>query len=710
MDRILRFGLFEIDAVSGELRKEGRPLKLQDQPFQVLLFLVERAGEVVSREELQQAVWPADTFVDFDHGVNTAIRKIRQALGDSADNPRFIETLPRKGYRFIAPVSQPGEPEPAPAPPPAPIPSPKKRWLIPAAVASLTVIFLVGEWYFVSRPASMVKISNLPTPLTTYPGAQINPNFSPDGRMLAFAWNGTARDNFDIYIKHLGVEDPVRLTNDPARDSSPVFSPDGKQIAFMRATGAGPSKVMVMPATGGPEVEVGQADGIDNYMDSAMIAWTPDGRSVLASKVAKRNPLRFGLQSFPISGGEPAWFVPAPESAPSSSDESGFCCASFSRDGRQVAYLLVHAGLSELFVQTLSPSYQPEGQARQLTDFHLLVSTPAWMPDGQSLVVGTGERGSHHLWRVFRNGQPSQLMEPMGDQAGQPAISPTGQLVFARSLPRSAIWQLDVTKPAQPQQILQSTRANLSPHFSPDGKRIAFISTRTGSSEVWIANRDGTNTTRLTSMQNPITGWPHWSPDGSRIAFDSSPKGVYHHYTISAAGGEPVQITSGDALHGVPAWSPDSKTIYFYSNRFGEQIASIPAGGGEIRQVTKQGGRLGKLSPDGRFLYFAKRNGESMGLWRMPLPTGDEKLVVPRLMMFQFEPVDEGVYYTMVYPDTKTMEIRFHSPETGKDRLVISLPNTGPAPGMSVSPDGKTLLYATSMSGESSLMTAELGR
>ena len=101
---VVRFGVFEADPRSGELRKNGIKLKVQDQPFQVLMYLIERSGGVVSREELRQRLWPADTFVDFDHGLNTAINKLRDALGDSATSPRFIETLPRRGYRFIAPV------------------------------------------------------------------------------------------------------------------------------------------------------------------------------------------------------------------------------------------------------------------------------------------------------------------------------------------------------------------------------------------------------------------------------------------------------------------------------------------------------------------------------------------------------------------------------------------------------------------------------
>jgi DNA-binding winged helix-turn-helix (wHTH) protein len=102
--RIARFGVFELDLAAGELRKNGAKLRLQEQPFQVLAFLLERAGEVVTREELRQKLWPADTFVDFDHSLNTAVNKLREALGDSASSPRYIETLARRGYRFIAPV------------------------------------------------------------------------------------------------------------------------------------------------------------------------------------------------------------------------------------------------------------------------------------------------------------------------------------------------------------------------------------------------------------------------------------------------------------------------------------------------------------------------------------------------------------------------------------------------------------------------------
>jgi cholera toxin transcriptional activator len=119
--RLVRFGVFELDLSAGELRKNGVKLRLQGQPFQVLTLLLERSGEVVTREELQQKLWPSDTFVDFDHSLNTAINKVREALGDSASSPRYVETLARRGYRFIAPVQR--EPENAAAESAAAIPA-----------------------------------------------------------------------------------------------------------------------------------------------------------------------------------------------------------------------------------------------------------------------------------------------------------------------------------------------------------------------------------------------------------------------------------------------------------------------------------------------------------------------------------------------------------------------------------------------------------
>jgi DNA-binding winged helix-turn-helix (wHTH) protein len=168
-----RFGVFEADLDTGELRKRGRRVPLQDQPFQVLALLLRHPGEIVTREELQRALWPADTFVEFEHGVNTAIKKLRQALGDSADNPRFIETLPRKGYRFIAPAENLTTPSvipvsaaiPGAAPVPAGVVRPRRLWWLLAGTGLVVVAAGCAAW-LLNRPGRQSYPSRFPSPPT----------------------------------------------------------------------------------------------------------------------------------------------------------------------------------------------------------------------------------------------------------------------------------------------------------------------------------------------------------------------------------------------------------------------------------------------------------------------------------------------------------------------------------------------------------------
>jgi len=222
----VRFGVFELNLRSGELRKNGSKLKLQEQPFQVLAALVEKPGEVVLRNELKERLWAGDTFVDFDHSLSTAINKIRQVLGDSASHPRFIETIPRRGYRFLAEVTGPARPEK----PHDLSGNARQRQLAGRrrkfAFTSATALALVA--FFVARCPPTPESPSAPlsaVPLTTYRGSELNPSFSPDGEQVAFSWDGPEGDNFDIYIKVLGEDEPRRLSSDPRDDLGPAWSP-----------------------------------------------------------------------------------------------------------------------------------------------------------------------------------------------------------------------------------------------------------------------------------------------------------------------------------------------------------------------------------------------------------------------------------------------------------------------------------------------------
>src|SRR4029450_9696180 len=154
LNRILCFGSFEVDTVSGELRRQGLRIKLQDQPFRLLVLLLERAGDVVTRDEVREKLWPADTYVDFDHSLNTAVRKLREALGDSAEGSRYVETLARRGYRFIAHVEPrrtaqlvSAKADVAPVmPDPEPLSTSGRRLLTIAIVVVICAAALVAYW------------------------------------------------------------------------------------------------------------------------------------------------------------------------------------------------------------------------------------------------------------------------------------------------------------------------------------------------------------------------------------------------------------------------------------------------------------------------------------------------------------------------------------------------------------------------------------
>ena len=226
---LVRFSVFELDLHTRELRKNGVRLKLQDQSFQILQALLERPGELVTREELRQRIWDDDTFVDFDQGLNRAVNKLREALGDGAAAPRFIETLPRRGYRFIAPVA---EPNPLPEPPASR--QPRKR--IIGIAAGLLLVVGAGLWWRLGErtPAPPEVVA-----LNTFTGTESHPTFSPDGGQIAFAWDGEKQDNSDIYVKVIGEPAALRLTTDPGFDGYPAWSPDGRQIAFASTRGDG---------------------------------------------------------------------------------------------------------------------------------------------------------------------------------------------------------------------------------------------------------------------------------------------------------------------------------------------------------------------------------------------------------------------------------------------------------------------------------------
>ncbi len=682
--RIVRFGLFQVNLESGELYKRSVRVPLQGQPFQVLAILLEHSGKLVTREDLRQRVWPKDTFVDFDHALNTSIAKIRSALADDADNPRFVETLARRGYRFIAPMDKPASPTASCTSPERPLEKPRAKAMWITVGITLALLCGVAIWRYSRRgpefPMPMSEVS----PLTGLPGVHAYPAFSPDGNQVAFVIEGL--QNPGMYTALVGSERPLRLTS-TAADSSPTWSPDGRQIAFTRYDGKSLS-ICVVPALGGT-VQKLYTFPYAPPSTAEWVTWSPDGK-VLA--FAQKS--RIELFSIADSTTRPL------SSPPDQYHDSG---AAFSPDGTRVAFVRgTVAGVTEdAFVVPITG-----GEAKRLTfDGRPISGPPAWTPDGRDIVFSSSRRGLISLWRISASGgEPRPVAGVV--MASAPSISRKGDLAYVHQLSNDNIWQVDLTnethQQGSPRPVISAKWENFRPNFSPDGKKIAFESDRSGESEIWACDSDGSDCGQVTSLHG-VAGNAHWSPDGRYIAFEFRPKEHSEIYLIEVPGGMPQLIpTFPGADNGGPNWSRDGQWIYFYTDRGGRfNVARVRLSGGSPLEVTKDGGLLAAESADGRFLYYSKF--EQPGIWKMPLPGGEEtRLLDQPWGVYDWALGRNGIYF-LDNTNAPQINIEFFEFATGK-RSHISGVNKSAGFGLAVSPDDRSVLFVQNEVAEYSIM------
>jgi Tol biopolymer transport system component/DNA-binding winged helix-turn-helix (wHTH) protein len=680
--RIVRFGIFEVDLKAGQLRRRGLRVKLQEQPLQVLTALLEHPGEVVTRDELRNKLWPADTFVDFDHSLNAAIKRLRDALGESAETPIFVETVARRGYRFIGNVDMPGATSSA-------RPRPRQRLSLGnALVIGLIVCALFALYYRNSR----VSKTGRPTaiPVVTNVGEKYTPSLSPDGQHLAFSWNGGAGPHFSIYVKIVGTEESLRLTKEASIDFNPVWSPDGRYIAFCRIL-KGETGIYIIPASGGTERRVRETlwQDRDHYQagfSAGGLSWSPDGELLAFSDRASRNENASSIFLLSLDSSEARRLT----SSPSRWDFN----PEFSPDGQTVAFA---SGKQEGFPVSIYTVPVSGGEER------LLITGPsyewglAWTPEGRDVVLPdsafTLNPGS--LWRVpLRGGERERL------QFGQDGIEPSirgNRLVYVRQQVNVTTWKRKLNSgllAGPPERYISSTRMDSGPQFSPDGSKIAFESTRSGHYEVWMCRSDGSGPIQLTNF-NSVSGTPRWSPDGKHIVFDSLTAGNIDVFVVDSQGGPPRRLTPEPSMKAVPSWSQDGRWIYFASNRTGDlQVWKMPSTGEPAVQVTRHGGFAALESPDGKFLYYAK--GLTVpGLWRIPTDGGEESEIISSLepgYWGYWAVVENGIYYLDMTGKPGIDFFDFTPHRTTRAFDLENRPASG-APGLAVSPDRKSILY-----------------
>jgi Tol biopolymer transport system component len=305
---------------------------------------------------------------------------------------------------------------------------------------------------------------------------------------------------------------------------------------------------------------------------------------------------------------------------------------------------------------------------------------------------------------------PQRLPIPAGNP-GDPAISRDGQrLVYTDSLVDADIWRVDLhNTAARPVKLITSTKFDHEAQYSPDGKKVVFVSRQSGHPELWTADSDGSNQTQLTTLEAPLVRMPHWSPDGQRIVFSSTLEKQFELYVISADGSGLRRLTDHPGGHAVGSWSHDGRWIYFVSARSGEhQIWKLHADGGQLVQITRQGGEGQALeSPDGKFIYYARSLGSPGGaatLWRTPVNGGEEIRILDSLFPLQWTLTASGIYFSA--PSDSGPLIRFFSFRT-RQITTIAPRELGGQYGISVSPDGRFLLYSIAQIIGSDLMLVE---
>ena len=689
---IVRFDAFEADLRSGELRKEGLKLRIGDQPFSVLAVLLAQPGEVVTREDLQKRLWPADTFVDFDRGLNKAINRLREALGDSADSPRFIETLPKRGYRFIGTLNTSASSCQI-----APIqldliarlvgrkPTPARAYAV--GVVALTLCVIAVVWLLVrNRPGPvavgpLIRSSLLPPSHMSF--VPYSFALSPNGSYLAFVAEATDGSR-SLWIRSMTMTTAASIAGTEGA-SFPFWSPDERRIGFFadrklktldiasgavsvvadtrRASGGtwGTGGVIVFaPDVNGPLYQVADTGGTPSPITRVLNAdglqghrwpvFLPDGRHFLYVEVTAE--AKSGNHS-EISVGS----LDSPEPIRIASESV-----------RTVAYALGHL----FFVRTGILYAQPFDSLR-------LRATGEPIPVTDRDVAGPS---------VF---YPSEF-----------SVSQNGVLAFQSStdLASSLVWMN-----AKGSELREFQGPQYSdPAFSPDGRFLAGACDQGAVGILVICVHDIARGVTARVSPGPYDRFPVWSPDGREIAYNSK-GGIY---SISADGsGTPTFVSNW----GIPTdWSSDGRILAFGSNK---GVVSLALWSRTTRDPLELGpGAEAQLSPDGNWMAFLSQDG--LVVQGFPKPTKRVQIASYGSSQPRWSRNGHQLFY--ITSDKKLMVVDFDSAtaKVSASRLVsqtriIATAFTGFQ--YDVAPDGRFLLNTlTSDTAPLTLMTGWTAR
>lgn len=616
---IYRFDPFRLDASAKVLFRGDQPLHLTRKAVETLVVLAARSPEVATKEEILSAVWP-DRIVD-EANLAQNIAVIRKALGASPGDPAYIETFPGRGYRLVGPVtvdlpnelSEASIPQSTVQPDGSGSPSgvhPGRR-IRSAAVGMLALSGLVILLLVVLRrggPDAVLSVA----PVTRLTGKEYQPAISPDGSAVAFVWQESERALPGIWVQKIGEPTPRQLSAPGFSWSSPAWSPDGKRIACLRL-GVSSGEIVILPVEGGAPEIVAPVLPTRFGLTYPHLDWSQDGEWLAVDDTPSLSqPLSIFLVN--LRTGEKRRLTQPEELI------IGDVAPRFSPDGKTIAFIRAfHRSYQEVFTVPVSG-----GTPRQWTSDSRMVTGLDWSPDG--LLAGSSRGGSYRIWRLKAGKDPS----PTGIYGEFPIqfsySRRAARLVYSLVQNDPNIWQLVFGPPLQWRRIAASSGQDASPQYSPDGRRIAFRSDRTGEEQIWVCDSDGGNPVQVTGGKGRPSV-PRWSPDGKRLVFNDA--ATTEMFLAEEHNGR-WTVRPFDARGVHPVFSPDGRWIYAAATG---SILRFPATGGAADVVTPTRGLSLDVSPDGEFIYFVREPADTT-LSRVRVSTGELERVLSGLVPY----------------------------------------------------------------------------
>ena len=643
-NQLYEFGPYVIDARSRILLKDGATVRLTPKAFDTLLVLVQHASQVVEKEQLLKEVWP-DIFVE-EGSLSHNIHGLRKALGDDSSEPRYIETIPKRGYRFVAPVkiSQAGseqigfsdldgdavviekhtyarvisdefegtdvpvEVEHGPYPPAVETKAlvagvvtdqRKKRWIQAAVVVGGLAVLAVVAFVYLKRPAvtapPVSRAKSMLVRLTNNNAMDGEPAWSPDGSRIAF-WSN--RDGGkEIYVMDADGSNVKRLTTNLADDVNPSWSPDSRRVLF-ESERDGNREVYVMDADGGNQIRLTR----DNALDSTA-SWSPD-ESLIAFASNRDtglpyNPYNMDIYVMNADGSNVKRIVDDPEY------DVG---PQWSPDGRKILFMTGRNGNFDVYVMNADGTEQKNLTA----DYDKSDGAPVWSIDGNNIAFSRKIEGKDQIFVMDSDGGNLKRVTHNSANNGSLGWSPDGsKLIFQTDLDGN--WEIyTISVDGELAQLTEDAAEDLAPDWSPDGNRIAFSSNRTGNQHIYVMNADGSSLTQITNTPAEDTE-PAWAPDGKQIVFTSLRDGNKEIYVMNADGSNPRRLTNDPASDNSPRWSVDNR-ILFTSNRGGRgDIHVMDHEGRNVSKLTTTGAMHASWSPNGKRVTFVNRSPEIIG-------------------------------------------------------------------------------------------------